>query len=334
MATRTGTITAALAGSVALFAAAALLAGCDRPPPPPVTADGKPVTAVVVSPTDPDESAAVTDFLTAEGKYRIALQVLHEYYFKTGAYQKQLWAEREQENFAQARTWQYEGITHPADPPAQSISQATEPALAEQVVAARQGWLDALSRLEAHYAAAELNFKLALVRNVQRRFDPVRTYRYFLQAEIPPATLKPTTVIPAAEKLFAEAMELHRQGKPLPAITDYAKQRRALGMLLELVREYPTSRQIAVAAYTIADIYKEYFNENVRAVLWYERAWQWDPKIMKPARFQAAVVYDYRLAQYAKALDLYRQVVKYEPFNQSNVAFAQRRIAELTAPKQ
>ncbi len=116
-------------------------------------------------------------------------------------------------------------------------------------------------------------------------------------------------------------------------LTNYGKQRKALGMFRELVRRYPNSTRIAESAYYIGDIYKEYFDEDVRAVQWYQRAWEWDPKILKPARFQAAVVYDLLLAQPGKALPLYQAVLKYEQFNGSNVNFATNRIKHLTGAK-
>jgi hypothetical protein len=102
---------------------------------------------------------------------------------------------------------------------------------------------------------------------------------------------------------------------------------------MDLVHTYPTSTRIALSAYYIGEIYKEYFDENYRGVLWYERAWQWDPGITQPARFQAAVVYDYRLHHRGKAVELYRLVLQDETFNVTNTLFAERRIEELTQPR-
>ena len=313
---------------------ALVLSGCDVRPPVPKTADGRTVKSVVVNPSDPEEAAAVRNLLEAEGRYRQALKVLKAYYVQTGNFDKQRWSERELQNLDQAREFRFEGIGAVPPPPAQSLEGVSEAALVEQVVAARRSWQGKLGELADLYRRKGLNFKLALVSNIQRRFFPERTYAYFLEAEIPPASLRPKDVIPEADALFKRALKLHESGKPLPLITDYPKQRRALQLFLRLIREYPTSTKIAEAAFYIGEIYKEYFNENIRAVKWYERAWQWDPHILKPARFQAAVVYDLRLAQYGKALELYRQVIDREPFNQSNVDFARNRIEQLTRPKQ
>ena len=310
--------------------AGAFLAGCDVPPAAPRTADGRKVRSVPVDPDDAEEMAAVRALLDAAARYEHSLKALRAYYVKTGAYDQQIWTERERANLANAQTWRYEGVEEPAPPGGQSIEAGREASLVESVVSARQNWKDALVRLAKLYAAKGWNFKLALIRSVQRRLDPIRTYSYFLHAEIPPATLRPVEVIPKADALFEKAYKIHRSGKPLPAITDYNKQRQALLLFRQLVDEYPTSTKIGQAAYYIADIYKEYFNENIRAVHWYERAWQWDANLMLPARFQAAVVHDLRLAQYRKALELYREVIEHEQFNRSNVDYATWRIERLS----
>ena len=50
----------------------------------------------------------------------------------------------------------------------------------------------------------------------------------------------------------------------------------------------------------------------------------------RPARFQAAVLYDYRLHNRARALELYHDVIGHETRKISNIRFASRRIDELT----
>jgi len=309
---------------------AAMLAGCDVPVPPAATADGRQVKYIVVDPRDPAEVAGVRGLQAARVDYTQALNVLRAHYERVGAFDKQVWAANEIKNLAEARTWRYEGLTPPPAPAGQDVEDASEAALVEAVLGARNAWKDALAALADHYRADGENFRLALIRNAQKRFDPVRAYDYYLHVEVPPANLKPTEFFQEAEDLFTEALKIHKAGKPLPLLTDYNKQRRALRMFLELVRRYPRSTRIAESAYYIGDIYKEYFDEDVRAVRWYERAWQWDPKVLKPARFQAAVVYDLRLAQPGKALPLYREVIKHEQFNATNVRFARNRIKDLT----
>ena len=98
--------------------------------------------------------------------------------------------------------------------------------------------------------------------------------------------------------------------------------------IAELIEKYPTSDKIALAAFYIGDIYREYVRNYPLAVKWFERAWQWDPNITEPARFQAATVHDIRLHNPIKAIELYRAAIELET-NRSNARFAERRIPEL-----
>ena len=309
------------------------VAGCDNPPAGPKTADGEAVKVVAVHPSDAAEAAAVSDLQSATAAYKQALKVLHAYYVKTGAYTRQVWAEKELANLLGAQTFTFEGAGTPATPPSESVEAINEAAAVESVLSGRRSWKRCLAKLVAHYSQKGLNHKLALVRNIQARFDPIRVYPYFMHAEVPPEDLKPAEVIPAADALFAEAIKLHRQGKAFPGITNYSKQRQALMKFRQLVEKYPASTKIAQSAYRIAEIYKEYFKENLRALAWYERAWQWDKHLKLPARSQSAYIYDFRLGQREKAISLYQEVIKHEQFDWNRVRYAKQRIKELTQEK-
>lgn len=311
-----------------------LTIGCDRMPDPPRTADSSIPSALAVSPGNQDEGAVVLTAEKTRVNYKYRLTVLQDYYRKTGNVDKFHWAEEELANLANAQTFHWEGIPQVMPPVGESLANADEPLLVEYVVGARREYLKAMGDVGDYYKRTGVNsYKAQRVANVLQRFDPVHTYMYVLQAEIPPATVKPIEVIPQADKMFAQAIDLYQSGKGILltfVTTDYKKERQALMILLDLIQRYPRSTKVAQAAFYIAEIYKEYFNEDVRACQWYERAWQWDPAITLPARFQAAVVNDYRLYNRAKAVELYRQVIQHETFSASNVTFAHRRIRELT----
>jgi len=314
----------------ALLAVAMVTAGCNTRPSPIESKPFTRVTSIPVSPADAEESSAVQNYLSAKDSYEMALKVLNAYYTKVGAFDQQKMTENELKTLQTAQTWRFEGVQPPPKPEPQSIEDATQAGLAEQVVACRRNFKAAIDKLIELYSRRGDGLKVAAMKNVEDRIDPVLTYEYILNAEIPPAGLKGNEVIAEADALFDQAVRIHKAGKPLPLITDYRKEREALIMFLRLVHTYPTSNKIALAAYYIGDIYKEYFNEDIRAVNWYQRAWEWDPYVLKPARFQAAVVYEGRLAEPAKALPLYRDVLKYEQFVPSNVRYARDRIKELT----
>ncbi len=329
-----GTIIAALGRGGVLLAAVVLIgAGCNMKPRVPRTYMGRKVEVVAVNPADAVEVEAAKGLQAAATDYRQSLVVLQAYYESVGAIAKERWSRRELENLDGAQTWDYAGIGEGDRGPGRTLEGATEADLVEQVIAARNKWKTALADLQRHYQQSGSSFKLALVARARERFDPVREYSYFLSAEVPPPTLKPRAIIPAAEDIYQEALSLHQSGKLLPLVTSYNKQRRALQKFRRLIYKYPDSTRIAQSAYYIGEIYKEYFNENVRAVSWYERAWQWHPTIQLPARSQAAFVHDIRLAHYARALELYHQVIKHETFAPDRLRYAYQRIEELSAKR-
>jgi hypothetical protein len=311
-----------------------VMAGCDTPPAPPKTADNQVPIALAVTSGNQDEAVVVLAAEKARVNYRYRLTVLADYYRKTGNVDKLHWAEEELANLAQAQTFEWEGVPKVLPPVGESLANADEPLLVEYVVGARHEYQKAMADVQDFYRRTGVNsYKAQRVANAIQRLDPVHMYMYVLQAEIPPADVKPVEVIPQADKMFAQGVDLYREGKGLLhtfITTDYKKERQALLILLDLIQRYPRSTKVAQAAFYIGEIYKEYFNEDVRACQWYERAWQWDPAITLPARFQAAVVNDYRLYNRAKAIELYRQVIQHEQFSSTNVTFAHRRIRELT----
>lgn len=325
----------------ALLASGLLLAGCgegtpglDIKAPPPSTADWRVPDKLAVPPGSDEELAVVTAAEKARVNYRYRLTVLQDYYKLHGNMDKLRWAENEIDNLEKAYTFTWEGVPKIQPPIGESLQDAEEHLMAEYAVSARGEFLKAVDAMLKFYNTTAPNaYKTKRVANVKRRFDPIHTYMYFMDAEVPPKDLKPTDVIPAADKLYAEGLDLYERGKGLlhmGATTNYRMQRDALDKFLKLVRNYPRSTKVALSAYYIAEIYKEYFNENVRAVAWYERAWMWDPGIVKPVRFQAATVHDYRLMNKAKAIECYRGAIMHEQFNSSNVEWSHRRIRELT----
>jgi Tfp pilus assembly protein PilF len=95
---------------------------------------------------------------------------------------------------------------------------------------------------------------------------------------------------------------------------------------------YPESDKIDDAAFQLGEIHKDYLpKQEALAVTWYERAWTWNPQTPYPARYNAAVVCDYRLNDRDKALELYRQVLAEETdVSKLNRRFAMRRIETLS----
>ena len=311
------------------------LAGCGEPKPP------KPprpsfwslrLKTLVVEPNNAAEKKAVTAVEAARVDYRYRINKLRDYYSRAGNFDKRTWTERELANLERARAFEWQGvpaILPPKELPGPGVSEA---ALAEQAVAARNDYKKAAADLADYYGRNNYHYKARVIANMQERLDPIRTYMYIIGAEMPPADLKCDRFSEAADQLYQRAEKLHLSNKGLILMrmgVSYPRQRRALQMFQELVRKFPRSVRLPLSAFYIAEIYKEYFDENIRAVNWYQRAFQWDPTIQEPARFQAAVIYDLRLHDAEAALKLYEQVLEHETWNTSNVDFARGRITEL-----
>jgi len=300
-------------------------AGCDVKPSPP-KAGRRPVTSIVI--TTEGERDAAQCLVDAQAEYRWRLAALAAYYQTNGALVKHAWAVREAENLEQAHVVAFKSLQVNEPDRGPAVGQADEATLVERVVTARKAYMDAIDALTLYYQGLGDAFKLSLVDTVRRRFDPVRTYMYFLDAEVPPADLKPLQIIPEAERMYDEALALYQAGRVLGITVDYTKKRQALLRFLEVIRQYPTSTKIAYSAFYVGEIYRQ-FDEHTRAVLWYRRATQWDPALDRPARFQAARIAQFELRNYELALDLYREVLRYETFDMGNVKIARGRIAEL-----
>lgn len=225
-------------------------------------------------------------------------------------------------------------IDRPAgvDVPDIQVADADEVDLVEQVLSHRAQYHRALTALHDFYRRRGSETKRTWAEHELDDVNRIKPFRYLLSAEIPSDRLVPRDSIAEADALYARGMrELEEGGHGIPFVYREKKLRDSLATFRDLIERFPTSDKIDDAAFQCGEIHKEYFkNEEPIALRWYERAFTWDPKTSHPARFQAAVVYDYRLHDRDRALELYHQVLKHETFNKSNVSFSVARIAELT----
>jgi tetratricopeptide (TPR) repeat protein len=162
--------------------------------------------------------------------------------------------------------------------------------------------------------------------------DTMPKYNYIIGAIIAGPNLKPVASIPQADDLFYEGEAFEKKAGPLrPILKDENALRLALQRYDDLIKQYPTSDKIDDAAYKAGVIY-EYFKDYSIALLYYQRAFEWDPDTIYPARFRAARVLDQNLHRNAEALKLYQEGVKTEGrFDKYREwkEFAERRIRAL-----
>jgi tetratricopeptide (TPR) repeat protein len=212
-----------------------------------------------------------------------------------------------------------------------SLAEKSEVDLVEQLLYHRTMYSQTLEQLRNFYQEKGYAEKRHWAETEMTDLRRVRPYHYLLDSEIPRLDLVPERSIPQADQLYDQALAKAKEaGMGLPALYNRAKMSDALNMFKQVIREYPESDKIDDAAFYCRELYKEYFDgEESIAVEWYELAWTWDPATPHPARFQAAVVFDYRLHDREKALELYRAAVAAES-NRSNRRWAMERIRQLT----
>ena len=229
-------------------------------------------------------------------------------------------------------------LEHPAgmNVPAIQVADRTEVDLVEQTILHRTMYARHLKVLIEYYTEHGHETKANWARNELNDLKRVKPYRYIMDAETPVAQLAPAQSVAEADRLYEEAVALMKKGgHGVPVFFNQTTMKLALAKFKELVDTYPTSDKIDDAAFMIGEIHKEYFEEkdNTLALEWYQRALDWNPQTEHPVRFQMAVVYDYRMHDRDRALDMYQEVLKHEQYNRSNIEWANARIGQLTREK-
>ena len=212
-----------------------------------------------------------------------------------------------------------------------TVVDAGETDFVEQIAVNRQAYRQGLQLLVGYYTRIGNNMKLNWAKDELSALDSIPQYKYIIDAEAAGANLRASTSIPEADEVYQDALELQKQAGALLVIKDDDLLRLAADKYNRLIKRYPSSDKIDDAAYKAGEIY-EYFKDYSIALLYYKRAYQWDPGTMHPARFRAARILDKRLHRYAEALALYREAIKTEGAYERHrkwTEFAEQRIIEL-----
>jgi len=216
--------------------------------------------------------------------------------------------------------------------PMLNVRSAVEVDLIEQVAINRQAYQRALETLMAHYMQSGNNIKLQWAQKELDALNTMPQYDYIVDATVAGPDLKASASIPQADELYDEAVKLHKEATTLLLFKDNSLLRLALDKYNEVIRKHPTSDKIDDAAFKAGEIYG-HFNDYSIALVYFQRAFQWDAATPYPARFKAAYILDYQVHNRGEALELYRQAVETEGKQAKyNVwkEFAEGRIEELT----
>lgn len=204
--------------------------------------------------------------------------------------------------------------------------------LAEDVAHFRAMYRRSVTALRDFYEQTGYTTKRNWAQYELDRLEAIKPHRYVMEAEVPKKELKAEESNAGADALYERGLQLMREGGHGRASIFYkeGKFTQAAETFRELIETYPTSDKIDDAAFELGEIHRMYFKDQKGlAAKWYERAFTWDPATPHPARYRAAYLYDYRLRNKQRALELYHLVVAEETHYPRFVRAAERRIDDL-----
>jgi len=182
--------------------------------------------------------------------------------------------------------------------------------IVEDVISARNKYKEGLEKLIAFYTLTRNDLKLKKAQAELTSLKAVSQYSYVIVAESLGPNIRPVKSIPEAEKLYTEARR--HDTAPPSAHTDEDK-RKALNAYLSVITRYPESTRVAECAYYIGVIYETRLRDYHRAVVYYEKAFQWDPVTAHPTRIKAARLCYYFLKDRKRAKTFYQTAMEKSP---------------------
>jgi tetratricopeptide (TPR) repeat protein len=211
-----------------------------------------------------------------------------------------------------------------------SVVEAGEADIIEQMATSRLAYRQYLESLIVYYKKAGDNMKLGWAEDELKRLNKMPQYSYIIEASLAGPNLKAKDSDNAANYLYDEAYRLEKAARATWVVfVDENLLRVALDKYNQVIKQYPTSDKIDEAAYRAGGIY-EHFKDYTIALLYYQRAYQWDSATTNPARFKAAYILDQYLHRRAEALPLYQYALGNEKLSKDEQEFVQKRIDELT----
>lgn len=199
----------------------------------------------------------------------------------------------------------------------------------EQMSMHRREYRQHLQALIKYYRKAGDYMKRQWAEKELAALDAIPQYSYIIEAQLAGPDLKATEEIPEADDIYYQALVIEEDAKKLVLFKNKEKLRIALDKYNQLIREYPTSDKIDDAAYRAGRIY-EGFKDYSIALLYYQRAYQWNPDTSYPARYRSADVLDRRMHRRSEALELYEEALEKDKLTPGQREKAREQIADYT----
>jgi TolA-binding protein len=202
--------------------------------------------------------------------------------------------------------------------------------LAERLIVLRKNYQQTLEQLRFYYLQAGDQERAKMAEDELINWHRIRKHAFNENLDTPPPTLRGDVNIVDANNLLTRALLVKDHGYGTTYIDN---QRRAEILLQELLTKYPQSNKISEAAYWLGEIYESKANEMYRRATWYyTRSYQWNDAASKDARLRVARLFDHKLHDQTKALEVYRDILANDhvPAHQEE---ARKRIAELSGKR-
>jgi tetratricopeptide (TPR) repeat protein len=219
--------------------------------------------------------------------------------------------------------------------PVVAMAPGNEVDVVEKMTASRTAYQNGLQALIRYYNDTGNHDKLAWAKEELTALDRIPQYQYIIEAEVFGPNLKAKDQIPAADAMYREAQKLYDDaGGRLPVAQFKDKQYllAALRKYGQVVSSFPTSNKIGDAAYMMGRIHED-LGDNVIALQFYQRAYQWDPATTTRARLKAAEILDKKLHRRAEALTIYQEIIDKEARYPDRKRAAESRVEQLNKSK-
>ena len=211
---------------------------------------------------------------------------------------------------------------------AKKIGTVDEGALIIEASRARAAYEAALKKLIQHYVNIGDAAKIDRARAELKMLRRVPLHQYIILVDML-GKLTPSKNIEEANRLYEDA-RLH-QSKLTYAGLATSHLREALDRYQDLIIKYPDSDKVAMAAYQMGEVYSAIgIRDHVRAARCYAKCYEWAPQTNLPARYKAARLYDTKLNNPKRAIEIYKLAAEHE-VNAKWRAKAKKRLKELTA---
>jgi tetratricopeptide (TPR) repeat protein len=202
--------------------------------------------------------------------------------------------------------------------------------IVEELTHYRKAYTNALKSLIAHYKSAGNNMKLNWAQKELEGIYSIPQYNYIVEAAVAGPELRASADISDAELMFLKARQIHKDAGQFLIVKNDDMLRQAFAEYNEIIRKHPASERIDDAAYYSAKIL-EHFKDYTLALLYYQRAYQWEKNTPYPAKYKAAYILDTIMSQRKEALELYKQALENEKLDYNYREFAQQRVNQLTS---